>query len=234
MNEKMRIEEIKNGLKKSVYDQAAKVNVEYAESDETTEKLSNILEGYVEKIDTIDAQSMEELGEELRVLKETNIEVGNSEKSDNLVQQYNDYIHNDLDRTIAETIEYTHNLNNKTDDLNDILFKSISRDNNIEIDMTAESKSETGNTTDDSLFEIEATTELGILDEIAELEEDTLEIEGKEIEKETKKDDKNDVEIGKEFKDVKKMTIVDYVLILILIAIFVTLVYLIAKINGVF
>ncbi len=192
MDEKKRIEEIKSGLKKSVYEEAARIDVDQLSDTDSTEKLSNILEGYVDKIDTIEADNMEELEEELRVLKETNVEVGETEEQDNLVQQYNDYIHNDLDRTIAETVEYTYNLNNKTDDLNDILIRPMEGEDVSDIIVEKPSASavveeEVAPDTDE-LFEIEATTDLGVFEDIVELEEDTLDIAGTVV--------GSDVEIG--------------------------------------
>lgn len=177
MDEKKRIEEIKSGLKKSVYDEAARIKIEHADDSESTERLSNILEGYVEKIDTIDANNLEELEEELRILKQANIEVGTVEERDMLVKQYNDYIHNDLERTIAETAEYTSTLNNYTDDLNDILIRPMD-DEKDELSTFAAGNDNIPNVTPntDELFEIEATTELGILDDLVELESDTLDL----------------------------------------------------------
>lgn len=192
MDEKKRIEEIKSGLKKSVYEEAARIKIDQLSDTDSTEKLSNILEGYVDKIDTIEADNMEELEEELRVLKETNVEVGETSEQDNLVQQYNDYIHNDLDRTIAETVEYTYNLNNKTDDLNDILIRPMAGEEGN--DMVVEKVKKVSSVEDevapdtDELFEIEATTDLGVFEDIVELEEDTLDIAGTVVE--------SDVEIG--------------------------------------
>ncbi len=184
MNEKKRIEEIKEGLKKSVYEQAAKIQVEHTDENESTERLSNILEGYVDKIDTIEADNMEELEEELRVLKKENVEVGSVEQQDKLVQEYNDYIHNDLDRTIAETVEYTTNLNNHTDDLNDILIRPMANEKLEDLEMTRPVEDveipEIAPDTDE-LFEIEATTDLGVFEDIVELESDTLDIEGTEV-----------------------------------------------------
>ncbi len=191
MNEKKRIEEIKEGLKKSVYEQAAKIQVEHTDENESTERLSNILEGYVDKIDTIEADNMEELEEELRVLKKENVEVGSVEQQDKLVQEYNDYIHNDLDRTIAETVEYTTNLNNHTDDLNDILIRPMANEKMDELEMTrpvTETEVPEVAPDTDELFEIEATTDLGVFEDIVELESDTLDIEGTEV--------SSEVEIG--------------------------------------
>ncbi len=190
MDEQKRIEEIKAGLKKSVYQEAERIKVEQNEMLESTAKLSNILEGYMDKIDTMDAQNLEELEEELRILKAQNVEVGSETEKDLLVKQYNDYIHNDLDRTIAETIEYTHNLDNHTDDLNEILIRPM---DGVEVELMAPVEEqasepeqqdianvfdETEVVNTDELFEIEATTDLGVLEDIVELEEDTLDIEG--------------------------------------------------------
>lgn len=264
MDEKKRIEEIKSGLKKSVYDQAAKIKVEHTDNNDSTEKLSNILEGYVDKIDTIEAENMEELEEGLRVLKEENVEVGSMGERDLLVKQYNEYIHNDLDRTIAETVEYTYNLNNQTDDLNDILIRPMTNDDGEVLTIKQPVKSpvvEEVTPDTDELFEIEATTDLGVFEDIVELESDTLDIEGtatiadveigdevvqqkksgkeqkekkqKESKKETDKvEDKPTIE--DDFKDDKGLALFDYALIFILIVIFAILIALVAKINGVF
>ncbi len=193
MDEKKRIEDIKNGLKKSVYEEASRIQVEHSDDTDSTEKLSNILEGYVDKIDTIEAENMEELEEELRVLKKENVEVGSMGERDVLVQQYNDYIHNDLDRTIAETVEYTYNLDNHTDDLNDILIRPMAGEkigddiSVVEPEQTVEQVPEISPDTDE-LFEIEATTDLGVFEDIVELEADTLDIEGTTV--------GSDIEIG--------------------------------------
>lgn len=277
MDEQKRIEEIKSGLKKSVYEEAARIQVKHSDDTESTEKLSNILEGYVDKIDTIEAENLEELEEELRVLKETNVEVGEMQAKDDLVQQYNDYIHNDLDRTIAETVEYTYNLNNKTDDLNDILIRPMEGEVVDDIVVEAPSPLEPEPTPDtEELFEIEATTDLGVLEDIVELEADTLDIEGtvvasdveigkeeakaedkpvkkvkepkeknvkepkeKKVKepkekkvKESKTVEKNSVE--DDFQDEKGLAAFDYALIAILVVIFLILIVLVAKINGVF
>ncbi len=183
MDEKKRIEDIKSGLKKGVYAEAARIKVEQSDDSESTERLSNILDGYVDKIDTIEADNMEELEEELRVLKQTNVEVGSMGERDLLVQQYNDYIHNDLDRTIAETVEYTYNLNNHTDDLNDILIRPMAgekMDDFVVQEPVAEQPTPVPEIAPDTgeLFEIEATTDLGVFEDIVELESDTLDIEG--------------------------------------------------------
>ncbi len=243
MDEKKRIEDIKKGLKKSVYEEAARIKVTHSDATESTEKLSNILDGYVDKIDTIEAANMEELEEELRVLKNENVEVGAIGERDLLVQQYNDYIHNDLDRTIAETVEYTYNFDNHTDDLNDILTRPMD-DSNQPIEMQSlDTESVDGNDTDE-LFEIEATTDLGVLEDIVQLEsDDTLSIEGavedEEEDKEvktkkraqviTESDDEED-----DFADEKGLAVLDYALIIILIVVFLIFFGLIAKINGAF
>lgn len=184
MDEKKRIEDIKSGLKKSVYEQAAKIKVDNLDKEESTERLSNILDGYVERIDTIEADNLGELEEELRVLKQENVEVGSMGEKDLLVKQYNDYIHNDLDRTIAETVEYTYNLNNKTDDLNDILIRPMEGED-LELKVNSVQREDAPTLPEpqpdtDELFEIEATTDLGVYEDIVELEEDTLDIEGPE------------------------------------------------------
>ncbi|WOO87507.1 hypothetical protein RZE82_00780 [Mollicutes bacterium LVI A0039] len=263
MDEKKRIEEIKNGLKKSVYAEAARIKVEYANDEESTGKLSNILDGYVDKIDTIDANNLEELEEELRVLKQANVEVGSVGERDLLVKQYNDYIHNDLDRTIAETVEYTYNLNNHTDDLDDILIRPMENElEELNIKSVRSDVPEIAPDTDE-LFEIEATTDLGVFEDIVELEEDTLDmsvsstetvatpeasVPQKEVEvkettetpkqtkkakKQSKKQSKKSV-IDEDFKDEKGLTAFDYILVVVLIVIFAVLIGLVAKINGVF
>ncbi len=266
MDEQKRIAEIKEGLKKSVYQEAARIQVEEIENQESTEKLSNILEGYMERIDTINADNMEELEEELRILKNQNVEVGSLEERDLLIKQYNDYIHNDLDRTIAETIEYTHNLNNHTDDLQDILtrpmaeeqiddeyqIKKAETESSTEAHVDSEQRQEVSDDTDE-LFEIEATTDLGVLEDIVELEGDTLDIEETQsVETETKNDEKqmdldedsqaqeeviNEQVINEdsddEFADEKKLAPLDYALIVVLIIIFAVLVGLVAKVQGV-
>lgn len=263
MDEKKRIEEIKEGLKKSVYQEAARIKVSEDNNLDSTEKLSNILEGYMERIDTIEADNMEELEEELRVLKSQNVEVGSVEERDSLVKEYNDYIHNDLERTIAETIEYTHNLNNHTDDLNDILIRPMADErysdgievnridsNEEEIIPSIYQEKEAGkqSSVTDELFEIEATTELGVMEDIVELEEDTMDIE--EPADEIKSDDKElkitkekenkfskvseDPYKGDEFEDDKGLGAIDYALIAIAIVVFIVLVGLVIKINGVF
>lgn len=237
MDEKKRIEEIKNGLKKSVYEEAAKISVEDPNVSGSTEKLSNILDGYVDRIDTIEAGNMEELEEELRILKKSNIEVGEDLPQDDLVKQYNDYIHNDLERTIAETVEYTYNLNNKTDDLSDILGRPIMDENTDDLDLTnvVENDVKLANDIDESdqLFEIEATTDLGILDDIDELEGDTLDIAAseEEVEKKSKKYSKSK---NKQTKANKKLATLDYILIVVLIVVFAILITMVAKINGAF
>lgn len=288
MDEKKRIEDIKSGLKKNVYEQAAKIKVDNLDKEESTERLSNILDGYVERIDTIEADNLGELEEELRVLKQENVEVGSMGEKDLLVKQYNDYIHNDLDRTIAETVEYTYNLNNKTDDLNDILIRPMEGED-LELKVNSVKREEPPVLPEpqpdtDELFEIEATTDLGVYEDIVELEEDTLDIEGPEEEKldledeqalttnddsetaavvegkesvdkedtskekktedkkakkkkakKTKKDKSQEIGIGDEdLGDDKGLAAFDYVLIIILIAIFLVLIGLVAKINGVF
>ncbi len=216
MDEKKRIEDIKSGLKKSVYSEAARIKVAHSDESDSTERLSNILDGYVEKIDTIEADNMEELEEELRVLKQTNVEVGSMGERDLLVQQYNDYIHNDLDRTIAETVEYTYNLNNHTDDLNDILIRPMAGESmeDFVVQQTTEVADEVPEITPDTgeLFEIEATTDLGVFEDIVELESDTLDIEGTvvgsdvtigEVENETAKPKKEKTEKPKKPKKEK-------------------------------
>lgn len=281
MDEKKRIEEIKSGLKKSVYEEAARIKVQHSDDTESTERLSNILDGYVDKIDTIEADNLEELEEELRVLKESNVEVGEMQEKDDLVQQYNDYIHNDLDRTIAETVEYTYNLNNKTDDLNDILIRPMEGEVIEEMiverpEISTEPEPAIADDTEE-LFEIEATTDLGVLEDIVELEEDTLDIEGTVVSSdveigeeatiakdETKKEPKSkkekktkekkkpkepkaskhketasDIKVPKnsieeDFQDEKGLAAFDYALIGILVVIFIILIALVAKINGVF
>lgn len=237
MDEKKRIEEIKNGLKKSVYEEAAKISVEDPNVSGSTEKLSNILDGYVDRIDTIEADNMEELEEELRILKKSNIEVGEDLPQDDLVKQYNDYIHNDLERTIAETVEYTYNLNNKTDDLSDILGRPIMNESVDDLNLTDAKENDVKLANDindsDQLFEIEATTDLGILEDIVELEGDTLDIASStdDLDKKSKKYSKAQ---KKQAKSNKKLATLDYILIVVLIVVFAILIAMVAKINGAF
>lgn len=268
MDEKKRIEDIKSGLTKSVYEEAARIKVKHTDDTESTERLSNILEGYVDRINTIEADNMEELEEGLRVLKKTNVEVGDITQQDELVKQYNDYIHNDLDRTIAETVEYTYNLNNKTDDLNDILIRPMENEEGETLTTIKPSEEKVveqpapESVDTDELFEIEATTDLGVLEDIVELESDPLDIAGTEVgvetfveqerennineqpqkekvkkgknkkAKNTKKPKKNTIEA--DFEDEKGLAAIDIVLIGILIIIFIILIALVAKVNGVF
>lgn len=180
MDEKKRIEEIKEGLKKSVYQEAERIKIVAADSNASTARLSNILEGYMDRIDTMEAENMQQLEEELKVLKNQDVEVGSIEERDQLIKQYNDYIHNDLERTIAQTQEYSINFGNKTDDLKDILIRPMHNENiNIE-EATVTPKLDNKIDTDE-LFEIEATTDLSVLDDIVNLESDTLDIAGTTI-----------------------------------------------------
>ncbi len=261
MDERTRIEEIKNSLKKNVYEQAAKIQVEQTDDSNSTEKLSNILEGYVDRINTMEADNMEEFEEELKVLKKSNVEVGDLNVTDDLVKQYNDYIHNDLDRTIEETIEYTHNINNKTEDLNEILIRSIEREDDIVVSQEIKEKvidSQDEEAQTDEFIEIEATTDLGIFDDIVKLENDTLDIEqkietdddvyvkeekkskttkrnkqSKEVKEKKVKEPKQKKSKNDDFEDEKGLSAFDYVLIIILVVIFLILISLVAKINGV-
>lgn len=181
MDEKKRIEEIKAGLKKNVYQEAERIKIVAADSNASTARLSNILEGYMDRIETIEADNMQQLEEELKVLKNQDVEVGSVEERDLLIKQYNDYIHNNLDRTIAMTQEYSINFGNKTDDLKDILIRPMNNDKiNIQEAHITPSIAQNRVDTDD-LFEIEATTDLSVLDDIVSLDADTLDIAGTSI-----------------------------------------------------
>ncbi len=103
MGEQERIVAIKEGLKKNIYKEIENLEIERTTQIESTAHLANILDGYIEKIDTMDVRNVSELEQGLKKLKETEVEV-KVEHETEILQQYNDYIHKAVEVEISKTL----------------------------------------------------------------------------------------------------------------------------------
>lgn len=89
MNQKERVEMIKKGLEKSIYEEIKKVEIDESLNMESTEDLADILAGF-----GVDGRAdKDQLTDELRVVSDKAVEVDIDVENSALIKQYNDLIH---------------------------------------------------------------------------------------------------------------------------------------------
>ncbi|MFV0246817.1 MAG: hypothetical protein ACK5HS_02665 [Mycoplasmatales bacterium] len=225
MNEKDRIESIKDGLKKNVYEKAQNIELSRDLDEESTGSLANILEGYIEKIDTIDVNTMEEFTEELKTIKETEVEVELVENSDEFVKEYNNHIHSSLEKEVTKTLDNVMPMNSSVS--GSVNFDSQPLPKNTE-DIspkveTKEIKIKKEETKEEKVLQTTVeSTNPKIEDTI-----DDLEIYSEETYKHNKNKN-NNIE-----DEDNSLNVIDYVLFVVLAIIIIVLIYLVLSLNGI-
>ncbi|MGL4589586.1 MAG: hypothetical protein ACRCUP_05060 [Mycoplasmatales bacterium] len=234
MDENKRVELIKEGLKKDIYEKVKTLKLNDT-SDESTAKLANILDGYIGKIDAIDAQSVDAFEDELRLIITEDVEVEIVDNEDQLLKKYNDHIHSSDENIVTSSLNID-NFEFNEEEFAEEIIEEISEDNSNEME-TEEFDDVDFNTNDthyessssfteklkyeddetfydeDEFFTDEYTddytdSELDSIISSAEVQESTVD------EKKTKKSAK------------KKMHFIDYVIIVVLILAIILFLYL--------